>query len=92
VINFSNRSALVTEARLKHTRTRIIGPCNLPINMLHTVAGLLGATPDPVELDYVGLNHLSWVKGASLDGQTIQGNLVPIFEDGQAHHIEVTLR
>jgi len=71
VINFSNPSGLVTEALLKHSRVRALGLCNLPINMLHTVAGLLGAAPERVELDYVGLNHLSWVKGASLDGQDV---------------------
>ncbi len=71
LINFTNPSGLVTEALAKHSRARVIGLCNLPINMLHRVAGYLGVAPKRVSLDYVGLNHLSWVKGAYVDGQDV---------------------
>jgi 6-phospho-beta-glucosidase len=71
LINFTNPSGLVTEALVKHSRARVIGLCNLPINMVHTVAGYLGVAPQRISLDYVGLNHLSWVKGAYLNGQDV---------------------
>jgi 6-phospho-beta-glucosidase len=71
LINFTNPSGLVTEALLKHSKARVIGLCNLPINMVHTVAGYLGVAPQSVSLDYVGLNHLSWVKGVYLGGRDV---------------------
>lgn len=71
LINFTNPSGLITEALLKHSKAQVIGLCNLPINMIHTVAGYLGVSPQRVSLDYVGLNHLSWVKGVYLNGQEV---------------------
>lgn len=71
LINFTNPSGLITEALLKHSKAQVIGLCNLPINMIHAVAGYLGVSPQRVSLDYVGLNHLSWVKGVYLNGQEV---------------------
>lgn len=71
LINFTNPSGLITEALLKHSKAQVIGLCNLPINMIHTVAGYLGVSPQRVSLDYVGLNHLSWAKGVYLDGREV---------------------
>ncbi len=71
LINFTNPSGLITEALVKHSEVRAIGLCNLPVNMIYQVAGYLGVSPQRVSLDYVGLNHLSWMKGAYLDGQEV---------------------
>jgi 6-phospho-beta-glucosidase len=71
LINFTNPSGLITEALVKHSNVRVIGLCNLPINMIHQVAGYLGVPPGRISLDYVGLNHLSWMRGAYLDGQEV---------------------
>lgn len=71
LINFTNPSGLITEALLKHSKAQVIGLCNLPINMIHAVAGYLGVSPQRVRLDYVGLNHLSWAKGVYLDGRQV---------------------
>ncbi|MBN2494179.1 MAG: 6-phospho-beta-glucosidase [Deltaproteobacteria bacterium] len=69
LINFTNPSGLVTEALLKHGRERSIGLCNNPINLRLDAARLLGVDPDRIELDYIGLNHLSWVRRILVDGQ-----------------------
>ena len=71
LINFTNPSGLITEALVRHSNVRVIGLCNLPINTLHAVAGYLDEPPERVSLDYVGLNHLSWVKGVYLDGRDV---------------------
>ncbi len=71
LINFTNPSGLITEALVKHSKAQVIGLCNLPINMIHTVAGHLGVSPQRITLDYVGLNHLSWVKRVYLDGREV---------------------
>jgi 6-phospho-beta-glucosidase len=71
LINFTNPSGLVTEAVIRHTGIRAMGLCNVPINMLHSVADLLGAEPSRVTLDYVGLNHLSFARTVYLDGKDV---------------------
>jgi len=73
LINFTNPSGLVTEAILKHGRKRAIGLCNNPINLKIDVAGYLGVEPGKVQLDYIGLNHLSWVRRILVDG----GDVLP---------------
>jgi len=69
LINFTNPSGLVTEAILKHGRKRAIGLCNNPINLKIDVAKYLGVEVGQVELDYIGLNHLSWVRKILVDGK-----------------------
>ncbi len=76
LINFTNPSGLITEALVKQGRVRVIGLCNLPINTLHAVAAYLAAPAHRVSLDYVGLNHLSWVKGVYLDGRDVTGHVL----------------
>ncbi len=68
LINFTNPSGIVTDALLRHNRVRSIGLCNVPMGMRHMIAGWLDADPAEVELDYVGLNHLSWVRGVRSAG------------------------
>jgi len=69
LLNLSNPAGIVTEALLKHTRLRTIGFCNIPINTTCELAELLGVPAAQVDLRSFGLNHLSWVREAYVDGQ-----------------------
>ena len=71
LVNFTNPSGLVTEAVSRHSKIRVLGLCNVPINMLHSVAEHLGVPPERVTLDYVGLNHLSFARTVFLDGKDV---------------------
>ena len=71
LINFTNPSGLVTEALLNHSQVQAIGLCNIPVTFHLELAKALGARRDEVELDYVGLNHLAWVRGVRLRGQEV---------------------
>lgn len=62
LINFTNPSGIVTEAVLKYTDVPTIGLCNVPMGMKMAVAKKYDVTHSDVDLDYVGLNHLSWVR------------------------------
>lgn len=62
LINFTNPAGLITEAVLKHGGVKAIGLCNIPFGLKSAVAREFGLSPDEVELDYVGLNHLAWVR------------------------------
>lgn len=71
LINFTNPSGLVTEAVLKHGGQKVIGLCNIPVNMKMDAARLLGVEPERVQLDIIGLNHLSWVRRVLVDGRDV---------------------
>lgn len=62
LINFTNPAGLVVEAVSRHTEAKVMGLCNVPINMRIKAAGVLDIDPQRIELDYVGLNHLSWAR------------------------------
>lgn len=69
LINFTNPAGIITEAALKHSKQKVIGLCNIPIGYIMDAAKGLGCSPASVSLDYVGINHLSWVRGCTVDGE-----------------------
>ncbi len=71
LINFTNPSGIITEALLQHTAIPTIGLCNSPVGFQRDIAGRLNVAPERVQLDYVGLNHLSWIRGVRLDGEDV---------------------
>jgi 6-phospho-beta-glucosidase len=83
LVNFTNPAGLVTEALARHAPgVPSVGVCNAPIT---TKMGILkelqrrgGAQSDPhrAELDTLGLNHLSWHRGFSVDGADVWPQIV----------------
>ncbi|WP_329119386.1 6-phospho-beta-glucosidase [Streptomyces sp. NBC_01465] len=78
VINFTNPAGLVTEAMAAHLGDRVIGICDSPVGLGRRVARTLGADPDLARLDYVGLNHLGWLRGLYVGEEDV---LPRLFED-----------
>ena len=63
LINFANPSGMLTEAVLRYSGwQRVVGICDGPVTMHGLISAFLGAKPEDVFLDYVGLNHLGWIK------------------------------
>lgn len=69
VINFTNPAGLVTEAMSRHLGDRVIGICDSPVGLGRRIARALGADPKEAFIDYVGLNHLGWVRGLRVAGR-----------------------
>jgi 6-phospho-beta-glucosidase len=72
VINFTNPAGMVTEAMSHHLGDRVVGICDEPVGLGRRVThalGLAGREPGAVRLDYVGLNHLGWLRGVHADGR-----------------------
>ncbi|MFJ9643326.1 6-phospho-beta-glucosidase [Streptomyces sp. NPDC101206] len=69
VINFTNPAGLVTEAMAEVLGDRVIGICDSPVGLGRRVARALGARPQDTWIDYVGLNHLGWLRGLRIDGR-----------------------
>lgn len=69
VINFTNPAGMVTEAMQRVLGDRVIGICDSPVGLCRRAARALGADPGRAGYDYVGLNHLGWLRGVIVDGR-----------------------
>ena len=76
LINFTNPVSIVTEALLAQAAVRTIGLCNIPISQRMELAAHLGVQPQDVELDSVGLNHLSFIRGVTVRGEQVLPRLI----------------
>jgi 6-phospho-beta-glucosidase len=68
LFNFTNPAGLVTEALCRHGHVPTIGLCNVPWSTRAEVARAFGTTAEAVDLDMVGLNHLTWTRRVVVDG------------------------
>ncbi len=75
LVNFTNPAGLITEALARHAPDiAAVGVCNVPIttkmDLIAALADYRGTRLEPslVELDTLGLNHLSWHRGLTLLG------------------------
>lgn len=69
LINFSNPSGILAQALQNYTKIKTIGLCNVPINMFAAVENGLGEKN--LEIEYVGLNHLSFITGIKKGDQDL---------------------
>ena len=68
LINFTNPAGLVTETMRRILGDRVIGICDTPIGLMRRATRAVGGDPRTVEFDYVGINHLGWLRTLSVDG------------------------
>ncbi len=71
MVSFTNPAGLVTQAVSSHTGAKIVGICDTPTELIHNLTRALGASADRVACEYVGLNHLGWIRRVRLDGEDI---------------------
>ncbi|MEV7072172.1 6-phospho-beta-glucosidase [Streptomyces sp. NPDC093990] len=94
VINFTNPAGLVTEAMSRHLGHRVIGICDSPVGLGRRIARVLGADPNEAWIDYVGLNHLGWVRGLRIAGRDelprllADPDLLGSFEEGKLFGVD----
>jgi 6-phospho-beta-glucosidase len=95
LINFTNPAGLVTEAMSRHLGDRVIGICDSPVGLGRRIARVLGAkNPGEAWIDYVGLNHLGWVRGLRIAGRDelprllADPDLLGSFEEGKLFGVD----
>ena len=66
-VDFTNPTGLVTQALLDQGH-RALGLCNVAIGFQRRFADHFDVEPARVQLEHVGLNHLSWVRAVPVDG------------------------
>jgi len=76
VINFTNPAGMITEAMQTVLGDRVLGICDTPSGMGRRLAGALGVDPGQVEFDYVGLNHLGWMRAVRHEGRDLLPGLL----------------
>lgn len=69
VVNFTNPAGLVTEAMQSVLGDRVIGICDSPIALARRAIHALGVPEDETDVDYVGLNHLGWLRALHHGGR-----------------------
>ncbi|KUJ68400.1 6-phospho-beta-glucosidase [Streptomyces albus subsp. albus] len=69
LINFTNPAGMVTEAMQRVLGDRVIGICDSPIGLCRRAARALGVDPHRAHYDYVGINHLGWLRTMVVDGR-----------------------
>ncbi len=75
IVDFTNPVGIVTRSLLDQGH-QAVGLCNVAIGFQRTFARMLGAEAGRVQVDQVGLNHLSWVRQVRLDGEDVIGELM----------------
>lgn len=71
LINFTNPAGMVTEAIMKYgNHKKVIGVCNVPMNMKQTIAKMLDENPKDLQITFGGLNHMSYGLDVQVNGES----------------------
>ncbi len=86
LVNFTNPAGLVTQALSKYApETPSVGVCNVPISArMMIIEGLEKATGRKIDISHtelktLGLNHLSWHRGFTVDGEDVWPQVISEF-------------
>ena len=87
VISMTNPAGIVTEAMTAALGPRVIGVCDSPVGLIRRACAACGIDPGPalgtvtdrVEPDYLGINHLGWLRAlrANDTGSAGGGDVLP---------------
>jgi 6-phospho-beta-glucosidase len=75
IVDFTNPVGIVTKALLDEGH-KAVGLCSAAMVFQRHFARVLDVAPERVELDHVGLNHLTWEIGVRVDGRDVLPRLV----------------
>ena len=90
LVNFTNPAGLVTQALHNYAPgVRSVGVCNVPITAKMEIIDHLqnqfeqSIDPMTAELDTLGLNHLSWHRGFTVNGEDKWGQVIEAYLSGE---------
>ena len=88
IIDFTNPVGIVTRALLQAGH-HAIGLCNVAIGFQRKFATMLGVGHEHVQLQHVGLNHLTWERGVTVDGRQVLPELLEAHLGDLAEEVEL---
>jgi 6-phospho-beta-glucosidase len=76
VVSMTNPAGIATETMARVLDGRVLGVCDSPVALIRRACAALDLDPGPslatvtdrVDVDYLGLNHLGWLRALRLDG------------------------
>ncbi|MDQ2958793.1 MAG: 6-phospho-beta-glucosidase [Actinomycetota bacterium] len=89
LINFTNPAGLISEALRDVLGDRVIGICDSPAGLVRRACRAAGADENEVLPDYLGINHLGWLRGLRrgteelLPGLLADRSALESFEEGR---------
>jgi 6-phospho-beta-glucosidase len=87
-VDFTNPVGIVTQALLDEGH-RAVGLCNVGIGLQRRLAAVLDVAWERVELEHIGLNHLSWERAVRVDGEDALPDLLERFGDAVAAEVDL---
>lgn len=88
IIDFTNPVGIVTRALLSAGH-RAVGLCNVAIGFQRRFAAMLDVDFREVQLDHVGLNHLTWERAVTIGGRDVLPELLASRLAGIAEEVEL---
>jgi 6-phospho-beta-glucosidase len=88
IVDFTNPVGIVTQA-LIDAGHRAIGLCNVAITLQRGLARRIGVDPAELELQHVGLNHLSWITGVLRDGHDVLPEILAAHAEDVARELKL---
>ena len=84
VISMTNPAGIVTEVMADVLGPRVIGVCDSPVGLIRRACAAsgvdpgpsLGAVTDRVDADYLGINHLGWLRALRVSGADLLPGLL----------------
>ncbi len=92
VISMTNPAGIVAEVMAATLGPRVIGVCDSPANLIRRACAACGVDPGPslgavtdrVDADYLGINHLGWLRSLRACGTDL---LPALLDDPQRLHL-----
>src|SRR5213592_69710 len=88
VIDFTNPVGIVTQALIDEGH-RALGLCNVAIGLQRRFAAHFGVEPERVQLEHVGLNHLTWERKVFVDGVDRLPELIKTYADQLGEEVDL---
>ena len=89
IVDFTNPVGIVSQA-LADAGHRSIGLCNVAIGFQRRFAARFGVEPERVELEQVGLNHLTWIREVRVDGVDRLDEILAVGVEELADDVHIT--
>jgi 6-phospho-beta-glucosidase len=83
IVDFTNPVGIVTKALLDDGH-KAVGLCSAAMVFQRHFAKVFDVEPERIELDHLGLNHLTWEVGVRLDGEEV---LQALLDDEHAERV-----
>ncbi|MFC1414215.1 6-phospho-beta-glucosidase [Streptacidiphilus sp. N1-12] len=90
IVDFTNPVGIVTRALLDAGH-RAVGLCNVAKGFQHTFGEWFGVDPERVELDHIGLNHLTWERGVRIGGVDMMPRILDEYGEALAARVRIPL-